>query len=164
MYHLFRRPSSPARLSLLKNMPDQLHGHERHAAHTRTRLLLRTSGSEAMLQAAPSTKSKNLSAAKFLFTVNFVVLTHSFHFSVLSLFSPSLQLPLLPHALLRTQLTRQDLLLTRSAGDLLQSSTCLSHQRLIARFSLLYSLSPQQLIPYYYLLHSHSAGDNLYIM
>jgi hypothetical protein len=95
--------------------------------------------SEAMIQAASSTKLQHLFAAKFLFTVNFVVLTHSSQFSVLSIFSLSLQLPLLPHALLRTQLTSQDLLLTRSAGDLLHSSTC---------------LSPQRLIPYSYLLHS----------
>ena len=72
-------------------------------------------------------------------------------------------MPLFPHALLRTQLKRQDLLLTCSAGNLLHASTCLSHQRLIARFNLLHSLSPQQLIPYYCLLHSHSAGVNLYI-
>jgi hypothetical protein len=72
-------------------------------------------------------------------------------------------LPLLPHALLRTQLTSRDLLLTRSAGDLVHSSTSLSPQRLIARINSLHSLSPQQLIPYYNLLHSRSAGDKLFI-
>ena len=45
---------------------------------------------------------QKLSAAKFFLSLNFVVLTHSFHFSVMSLCSQSLQSPL-PYSLLPTR-------------------------------------------------------------
>ena len=60
---------------------------------------------------------QKISAAKFFLSLNFVVLTHSFQFSVMSLFSQSLHSPPLQYGLLPMQLTSQNLLLTRSAGD-----------------------------------------------
>jgi hypothetical protein len=101
-----------------------------------------------LFQAASTFQSVNLSAAKFILYFNFVVLTHSCQLSVMSIFSQSLQLPPLPYALLPTQLMTQDLLPTCSAGGASISAT---------------SLSPQQLIPCYNLLHSSSAGVTLFI-
>jgi hypothetical protein len=99
---------------------------------------------------------QKLSAAKFFLSLNFVVLTHSFQFSVMSLFSQSLQSPL-PYGLLPTQLTSQNSLLTRLAGDTFFSSHSLLYLQLPSCPSLPSSLAGE------FIFNAVSSPAQLYI-